>query len=142
MGFMFYVWLILLIVTVIIEISTTDLTSFWFSIGAFCAIISNLFLHNDYIGIQIMIFAVVSIASIIFFKPIMKKKMKIPKAATNVDALIGKKAIVTVSIDLNQPGAVKAEGIEWTAITDSVSFEPGDLVEIVSITGNTLLIKK
>lgn len=142
MGFMFYAWLIAMIVAVIIEISTTELTSLWFAIGAFCALISNLFFQDKQIWIQITIFAVVSIVSILFFKPLVRKKMQIPKVATNVDALMGKTALVTASIELNQPGAVKAEGIEWTAITNKDSFEPGDLVEIVQVSGNTLLVKK
>lgn len=142
MGFMFYVWLIVMIVAVIVEISTTELTSFWFAIGALCALISNLFMQNEYIWLQITIFAVISIASILFFKPLVRRKMKIPKVATNVDALIGKIALVTSSIEVNQPGSVKAEGIEWTAITVSDSFEPGDLVEIESVSGNTLLVRK
>ena len=142
MGFMFYVWLKAMIVAVIVEISTTELISFWFALGALFALVSNLFLKNEYIWIQVSIFAIVSIASILFFKPLVRKKMQIPKVATNIDALIGKIALVTSSIESNQPGAVKAEGIEWTAISETDSFEPGDLVEIEKVAGNTLFVKR
>ena len=113
MGFMFYVWLIAMIVAVIGEISTTELTSFWFALGALFALVSNLFLKNEYIWIQVSIFAIVSIASILFFKPLVRKKMQIPKVATNIDALIGKIALVTSSIEstsLNsQPCALRID---------------------------------
>ena len=142
MGWMFYSWVIILIVAVIVEIATTELTSVWFACGAFVALILNLFIKDELIPVQIAVFAVVSIASIIVIKPIVKKKMYVEKTPTNADALIGKTAVVTASISVNYPGAVKIEGIEWTAICHANSFEIGDLVEIVEITGNTMLIKE
>lgn len=141
MGFMFWIWLIVMVVAVIVEISTTELTSLWFAIGAFCSLITNLFLQDNGIGIQITIFAVISIVSIVVFKPIIRRKMQVPKVATNVDALIGRMAVVTSTIEVNHPGTVKAEGIEWTANTENQKFEPGELVVIASISGNTLLVK-
>ena len=41
MGFMFYVWIIVMVLAVIIEIATTDLTSVWFAIGAAFALEAN-----------------------------------------------------------------------------------------------------
>ena len=141
MGFMFYVWVILLVLAVIIEIATTDLTSIWFAAGALFALILNLFVEDNLIWLQVMIFAIVSIASIIIFKPLMKKKFNAAVVETNANALIGKTVIVVSAISLHNPGSIKVEGIEWTAKTEEESFEPGDLVEIVNITGNTMLVK-
>ena len=141
MGFMFYVWVIMLVLAVIIEIATTDLTSIWFAAGALFALILNLFIEDNLIWLQAMVFAVVSIAAIIFFKPLVKKKFNSTVVETNANALIGKTVIVVSTISLHNPGSIKVEGIEWTAKTENESFEPGDLVEIVSITGNTMLVK-
>ena len=142
MGWMFYAWVIVLIAAVIVEIATTELTSIWFACGAFVALILNLFLQDKLIPVQISVFAVVSIVSIFVLRPILKKKMNTETVPTNADALIGKLAIVTNPISVNYPGSVKIEGIEWTAICNQNSFEIGDLVEIVQITGNTMLIKE
>lgn len=131
-----------MILAVLIEIATTDLTSIWFAVGSFFAVIANLFLHNDYIAIQVIIFAVVSILTIFLLRPIFRKKIDCPKIPTNVDALIGKMVIVVSNIELNKPGIIKTEGIEWSAITNNDSFVVGDLVEVVSISGNTLLVQK
>ena len=141
MGFMFYVWVIMLVLAVIIEIATTDLTSIWFAAGALFALILNLFVEDKLIWLQAMVFAIVSIAAIIFFKPLVKKKFNSTVVETNANALIGKTVIVVSTISLYNPGSIKVEGIEWTAKTENESFEPGDLVEIVSITGNTMLVK-
>lgn len=130
-----------MILAVIIEIATTDLTSIWFSIGALFALIFNLFVKDTLIALQVCIFAVISIVAILVLKPIVKKKMNANAVETNVSALIGKTVVVVQAISPNFPGAIKAEGIEWTAISDEDSFEPGDLVEIVNITGNTFMVK-
>ena len=139
---MFYAWVIVLIAAVIVEIATTELTSVWFACGAFVALILNLFLQDKLIPVQISVFAIVSIVSIFVLRPILKKKMNTETVPTNADALIGKLAIVTNPISVNYPGSVKIEGIEWTAICNQNSFEIGDLVEIVQITGNTMIIKE
>lgn len=142
MGIMFWVWIIILVLTVIFEILTTDLTSMWFSLGAFAALLLNLFVKDNLWWLQVIIFAVVATVSIIFFKPLLKKKMMNQKAKTNIDALINKTVVVVEPIAPNSPGTIKTEGIEWTAVTETDSFEPGDLVEIVSVSGNTFTVKK
>ena len=142
MGIMFWVWIIILVLTVIFEILTTDLTSMWFSLGAFVALLLNLFVQDNLWWLQIIIFAVVTTVSIIFFKPVLKKKLFNQKAKTNIDALINKTVMVVEPIALNSPGTIKTEGIEWTAISEGDSFEPGDLVEIVSVSGNTFTVRK
>ena len=142
MGIMFWVWIIILVLTVIFEILTTDLTSMWFSLGAFVALLLNLFVQDNLWWLQIIIFAVVTTVSIIFFKPVLKKKLFNQKAKTNIDALINKTVIVVEPIALNSPGTIKTEGIEWTAISEGDSFEPGDFVEIVSVSGNTFTVRK
>lgn len=142
MGVMFYIWIMVTVIAIIIEISTTDLTSLWFAVGSIGALISNLFLHNDYIYVQVLIFAVISIIAIFVLRPLLKKKMNVEKVATNVDAMIGKLVMVVEAIEVNHPGAIKYEGVEWTAITEKEKFEPGDFVEIINVSGNTLLVKR
>ena len=142
MGFMFYIWIVIMVVSVIIEISTTDLTSLWFAVGAFVSLIINLFLKDDLIYVQILVFALVSIVAIFVLRPILKKKINTPKIATNVDAMIGKQVLVVSPINLNKPGIIKFEGIEWTAITEDVECEPGDFVYISKINGNTVIVNK
>ncbi|MDY2889275.1 MAG: NfeD family protein [Candidatus Caccosoma sp.] len=141
MGVLFYVWIIVMILAVIVEISTTELTSFWFAIGAFGALIVNLFTHDDLIALQIAVFAFISIISIILLRPLLKKKLNSPTIATNVDSLIGKTVLVTATITPSQIGSVKIDGVEWSAKANE-SIEVGDFVEVISISGNTLSVAK
>lgn len=140
MGFMFYVWIMIMVVAIIIEISTTDLTSLWFAVGAVFALILNLFLHDEKIYIQVLVFAVVSIVAIFVLRPFLKKRINVKKIPTNADAMIGKKVLVVSTIEIDHPGVVKIEGIEWTAVTETAKYEPGDFVYINKINGNTLVV--
>ena len=142
MAIMFYVWLGVLILTIIIEISTVDLTSIWFSIGSVPALlISILYTGRWTVYFQIIAFGVVATLSIIFLRPLLKKKIDTPTIATNVDSLINKIAIVETEIRPNVPGSVKLEGIEWTAISEE-ELNPGDLSVVLEINGNTLTVTK
>ena len=143
MGVLFYIWLMIMIVTVIIEIASTDLTSFWFSIGALFALILNLFVQDDFVWLQILVFSIISILAIVFLRPILKKKLEAPNFTTNIYSMIGKKALVTVEIKESIIGAVKIEGIEWSAISDAEDIiSPGEMVEICEVVGNKLKVKK
>ncbi len=142
MGFMFYIWIIVMVVSIIIEIYTTDLTSFWFAFGGLGALICNLFVHDDYIALQVCIFASVSMICILTLRPLIKKRMNPKKIATNIDSLIGKRAMVLETITPDKLGLIKADGIEWNAKSTDSMIEPGDFVIIKSVNGNTLNVIK
>ena len=142
MGYMFYIWIGIMVVAVVFEIITTDLTSFWFAIGAIAALVANVFLKDNLIAVQIAIFAVVSILSIVLLKPLIKKKFDKPALPTNSDALIGQSVYVVEKVTPNNPGAVKIEGVVWTAVSQQDEFEVGDLVVVSKIDGNKLIIDK
>lgn len=78
---------------------------------------------------------------------LMTKRQKIkPVYKTNVDALIGKEAIVLERIAYStfEPwGLVKVGGENWAAgsLTGD-SIEPGEYVEIVDLIGCHLMVKK
>ena len=143
MGVLFYVWAMLLIVTVIVEIATTDLTSLWFSIGAFVTLLLNLFIGDRFVWVQILVFALISILAIIFIRPIIKKKMFRNSKSTEVEQIIGKYAVVTSEISKNQKGTVKIHGVEWTACSKSEEeISAGEMVLVEEISGNKLFVSK
>ena len=142
MGVLFYVWAMLLVVSVIIEIATTDLTSFWFSIGSLAALIFNLFLGDKLVWLQILVFSVVSILAILFVRPIVKKKLKLSDKSTEINDLVGKYALVTSKINEGQMGLVKIHGVEWVALSkDGKEIGIGEMVYVDEINGNKLYVK-
>ena len=66
-----YSWLILFVVLIILELCTVNLTTIWFAFGALLAYIVSLFTDN--VMIQTTVFLVVSVMTLLFTRPIVKK---------------------------------------------------------------------
>ena len=82
----FWIYLCVMVISIIVEVSTVDLTSFWFAIGALAALIADL--CNAPVWLSLTIFSVVSIICIIFLRPIVKKKFDSATIPTNADSAI------------------------------------------------------
>ncbi|KNY25585.1 NfeD family protein [Pseudobacteroides cellulosolvens] len=135
-------WLILAVVLGIIEASSFNLITIWFSIGAVAAMISSLF------GVpfiyQVVIFIMMSALLLYFTKPLIKKFLNVRKEKTNADRIIGEKGIVVEKIDpVNGTGQVKIGGQIWTArSTNDEVIDLNELVEIQEILGVKVFVKK
>jgi len=136
------VWLVLLIVLIVVEVLTTTLTTVWFAVGSFISCICALL--GLPIWLQIIIFVAVSLTFFIFLRPILIEKFQANRVKTNVEAMEGKRAVVTERINnLNATGCVKVNGVEWKARTtdDFKTFEVGTVVTIKSVDGVTVIIE-
>ena len=61
---------------------------------------------------------------------------------SNIDALVGQKAIVTKNIKVHGNGLVKVGGEVWTAKSlDNVEIPKNTIVSVVRVTGNRLIVK-
>lgn len=134
-------WLLICVLCILFEAATTSLTTIWFACGSFVMIFLS-FIKFPF-GFQILIFALVSLLLLIFTRPFALKKLHIKKVATNSDRLIGRKCVVTQKITELEKGAVKIDGVEWSAeSSDSSEIPKGSEVEITEIKGATLVVKK
>lgn len=136
------IWLALTAVLLIIEIVTLGLTTIWFAAGALFAFFAALLGMNQ--GIQIGVFAVVSVVLLFFTRPLAVKYLNTKTIKTNTEALVGKTARVIVDINnLKSQGQVVINGLEWTARSsdDTVVFKTGDAVTIVGIEGVKLIVE-
>lgn len=129
------IWLIVLVVCLVVEISTLGLASIWFAGGALLAMLIAMI--GGPLWLQVLIFLVTSVVLLIFTRPIAMKYFNKNREKTNVDSKIGKQAIVTVTIDnLKGEGQIVTEGMEWTARSlDSSVIEEGSVVTIEKIEG-------
>lgn len=140
---MIYVWLGILVATVILEIATTQMVSIWFAIGALAAFISAL-IGVEQIWIQIVVFVVVSAIALAATRPLVKKMVNQKTEPTNADMVIGKTGIVTEKIDnIASSGLVRVNGGVWTARSaDDSVIEADEKVIIKEISGVKLLVIK
>lgn len=141
MDKLIFIWLILLIAFIVIEAATVNLTTIWFAGGALAALILSLF--GVSIVWQVAIFLVVTALLLIFTKPIVQRHFNNKLTATNIQAMMGKQAIVTETIDnLHETGAVQVDGLTWTArAVDQQTISEGTIVEVMDVKGVTLYVK-
>ena len=141
----YQIWLIIALVLVIVEICTVSFGSICFAIGAGAAALAA-GLGLEEVAWQIVIFAGVSLLTFIFLRPfvlkIMERKSKDVK--TNVDALIGRKAVVSERIDASQhTGRIAVDGDDWKAVSaDGSVIEKGENVEIVKLDSIIVTVKR
>ena len=138
-----FLWIGVLIATLVIEAATMGLATIWFSGGALVAMLIELM--GGKISFQIIAFLVVSLVLLYFTRPIAVKHFNKEREKTNLDSLIGKEAVVTSAIhNLLETGQVMIEGKEWTARSAdaNISFEADAIVRIVSINGVKLIVEQ
>ena len=134
-------WIAALVVFLVVEAVSAGLVSIWFAAGALAALICAL-LHGP-VWLQAIWFVVVSGVTLILTRPLVKKYVNAKSVATNADRNIGRTAVVTERIDdLEGTGAVKLDGVLWTArSSDGEPIEVGTAVTVREIQGVKLMVE-
>lgn len=136
-------WLILLACFLVVEAITVGLTTIWFAGGALVAAIASGL--GAGILIQWVLFLIVSLALLIFTRPMAVRYMNKGVPKTNVNSLIGERAVVIQKINnLEQTGQVRINDIEWMARTSSheVTIPEHAIVTIEDVQGVKLIVKE
>ena len=138
---MFIVWIACAVVFFIIEVLTSQIVTIWFAIGSIGALFANL-LHAEAVW-QIVVFAVLSLITLLIARPYMKKFTQTKVQPTNADMCIGSKAVVTEDIDNTKgTGQVKVKGTVWSAKSSNDDVILKDSIVIVeAISGVKLTVK-
>ena len=80
------VWLVIFVVSVIIEACTTELVSIWFSAGSIIALILSA-IPNVPFYIPIIVFIVISLTLLLCLRPIIKKMLNKNTLNSNIDEI-------------------------------------------------------
>jgi len=115
---MWQVWAIIAVLCLILELSSGDFFIICFSIGAVFAIISAALGLSIYW--QLAIFALFSLLSVIFIRPVALRYLhkNDPNKPSNADALLGRTGRVTESIKADGNGYVQIDGDMWKAVSN------------------------
>lgn len=135
-------WLIILVTLLMFEASTVGLTTIWFAGGALIAAIASGL--GAGVLVQWILFLGISLILLILTRPLAVRYMNREVQKTNVNSLIGKKAIVIQTINnLEQTGQVRINDIEWMARTssDGVTIPEQAIVTIEDVQGVKLIVK-
>ena len=141
MEMMTWLWIAVCVLLVILEASTAMLVCIWFVGGGVAALIVSL--CGGPVWLQLALFIAVSAGLLLLLRPFLKKQTNPHKIKTNVDAEIGKKAVVVETIDnLHGTGRIQVGSVDWTARSlDDTVIEAGTQVEIYEIRGVRAYVK-
>ena len=117
-------WLIVAIVSGILEAVTVSLFSLWFMIGAVVAFLFSLFFPQGII-LQILLFIVFSALSLFFIRPAVKKYVNDTTKKDKLNTKIG-----AVGID-----------VTWSAKCENGNIATGKDVIVKEVRGNTLYVE-
>lgn len=90
-------WVVALVVFLIVEAVTAGLVSIWFVFGSLVALICAAL--GAAVWLQIFWFVIVSVATLVLTRPLVKRYVDSRSVATNADRSIGRAAVVTERID-------------------------------------------
>lgn len=135
-------WLCAMIVLAIMEAATVGLVCIWFAGGALAALIAAAL--GAPVWLQIVVFLAVSAGLLALLRPFARKFINARITPTNVDANIGKTAVVVEPIDnLRGTGRVMLGSVDWTARSaDDSVIENDTLVRVLRIEGVKVCVER
>lgn len=135
-------WLILMAVLLLLEIMTLRMIAIWFAVGSLAAFLITSMSEN--LIMQAIAFFLMSLALLIFVRPLMVKYMKPRRKKINGHNMIGKQATVVVTIDNHRAtGKVFMDGKEWLAKSlDGTVIHRDTRVKVQGISGINLIVEK
>ena len=138
---MLYLWVAVMVATVVMEALTSDLVTIWFLPAAIVSMILSLTEVEPWL--QIVLFLVIGLALLIATRPLCRKFLASRTEKTNVDAIIGKVCIVTEEIrNIDEQGEVKVGGLHWSARSANDRVIPvGEQVTVKEVQGVKLIVE-
>ena len=134
------IWIAAVIIFGVTEAVTAGLVSIWFVLGAVAGLITAVL--GGSIWLQVVLFFIVSIATLVATRPLVRKLSKKGQVATNADRVLGGTARVTEAIDNTIPtGEVYIDGKTWTARSQSGAVIAAEtLVTVIRMEGVKLYV--
>lgn len=138
-----FIWLAVIVVTIVIEIITVGLTSIWLTGGGLAALVVCLL--GGHWGLQLAVFFIVTFVLIYFTRPWALKYIESRKTATNYEEVIGKTVRIIEAVDnVRETGKAIYNGMEWTARAeeDAETFSVDEQARVVKVQGVKLILEK
>ena len=135
-------WIVACVFFTLLEAFTQQFVSIWLLSGSVVALIAS------YLGFpietQCIVFVIVSLITLIAFRPVAKKFVQGEIVPTNTDYNIGQLAIVTTEFDeIKKEGSVFVNDMDWAAKSlDDIAYKKGEKVIIERIEGVKCLVRK
>lgn len=137
-----FVWLGAAVVLGVIEAASPALVCIWFCLGAVITFAVSFFVHS--VLAQLVVFAVASFAMLLALRPFMKRRMKARAGddVTDVDALVGRNALVTQAVPAGGDGRALLGDTSWIARgKDGAALPSGSRARVCAVDGTHLVLE-
>ncbi|MBE0675197.1 MAG: NfeD family protein [Bacteroidales bacterium] len=128
------IWFIIGLIFLILELILPGFVIFFFGIGAWAASLACL-IANPGTNLQIVIFALTSILTLVAFRRLLKKKFFDSQdggiSSLMDDEFTGRRATALTSFGKGTRGKVEFKGSSWSASSE-YDIKEGDVVTIIS----------
>ena len=135
-------WALIGVLCLILELTSGDFFLMCFSIGAFVTAVVAAF-GTGFMA-QLIVFAVASLLCLLFVRPLALKYFhrNDPNQPSNVDAMVGRRGVVTEDIPERGHGRVKIDGDSWKACgLGDIAIGKGTRVEVTEINSVIVTVK-
>lgn len=136
------VWAIVAMLCLILELFSGDFFILCFAIGAAVSLVCALV--GASLTLQIIIFAVCSVLSLLFVRPVALRwfHRNDPDRASNAEALLGREGRVSEAIVAGGYGRVAIDGDDWKATSaEGGAIAQGTVVRVVSMESIILTVE-
>lgn len=136
-----HVWVIAAVVLFIAELLTPGFVLACFGVGAFGAAVAAA--AGASLALQVVAFSAATLLVFWQARPVLVRYFQeAPAARTNVDALVGRVARVTLPIGPDTPGRVALDGDDWKAeVHGGRAVGAGERVRVVRVDSVTLIVE-
>jgi len=133
------VWLVAGFALIVAEVLTGGFVLIMLGVGALAA--AGVAALDESIWLEVAVFAGISVALTTLARPVLKRRLHTTHVLTNVDALLGDRAIVVSTVDAHG-GKIKLRGELWSAraYDETEVLEPGQRVTVMTISGATAIV--
>lgn len=116
MSIVWWHWLALGLILIALELAASGgFYIIFFGVAAVVIAALSLVGVAGPVWLQLLLFSILAVISLLFFRNPMLRWMKLDKASSDVDSLVGETAVVTQSIAAGDVGRVELRGTSWTA---------------------------
>ena len=137
------IWALTSLLCLVLELTSGDF--FIISLGAGCVGGAIASAFSDSIVIQVIVFAIVSLVSVFYVRPMALKffHLDVNKRLSNADAIVGRTGVVTEAIAAAGFGRVQIDGDSWKAqASGNDGIDVGAKVRVLRIDSIILTVEK
>lgn len=140
MGSSLMLWIVLGVISIVIDIASSAFLFVWFAVGSVTAAVAALLGYS--FTIQIITFFAVSMLFVGIGYPLVTKTIKhsVQKTPTTEESYIGREFIIDENVI--DKATIKIDGIYWTVKNDGEPVKKGDRIMVTGLEGNKIVIRK